>query len=738
MIKRNLVKGLVLIILLVNAHITFAGEGMWLPMLLKSLNEGEMQSMGMKMSAEDVYSVNKGSLKDAIVHFGGFCTSEIISDQGLLLTNHHCGYGQIQSHTSLENNYIRDGFWATSMDQELSNPGLTATFIVRMDDVTEAILKGVTDEMNEKTRQATVSKNIELLKATAQLSEYEDISVKPFYKGNQYFSFTTITYKDVRLVGTPPESIGKFGADTDNWVWPRHTGDFALFRIYADENNMPAEYSPNNKPYKPKHFLPISLDGVAQDDFTLVFGFPGRTNEYLPSYAVQQTVDVLNPAKIEIRDKALKIVDAEMRADPQIKIQYASKFARIANYWKKWIGESQGLKATDGVGKKQRFEAEFTKRALNLTDKKKKRKKKKAMAANANAEILPQFEQLYEAIEPYALTRDYFNEVVYRNVELLSTSNYLVRLVNRYENNGEEGYNNYKARLEGYLKGFYKDYQPKVDKKVFAALMELYHKNVPIQAVTGPVDQMLSQRDISNYNGLADYIYDNTLFTRFDGLMRVFAMNPDQAVEKIKADPAYLFMKELTTAYHDNAETQYDEINKKITTLMRSYMKAQMQLFPEKTFYPDANSTMRVTYGKVAGYEARDAVFYKPNTYLEGVMEKYVPGDYEFDVKPKLIDLYEKKDYGQYGENGKMPVCFIGTNHTTGGNSGSPAIDAYGNLIGLNFDRAWEGTMSDINYDPSICRNIMVDIRYVLFIVDKFAGATNLIDEMKLVHPKAK
>ena len=491
-----ILKSLLILIITCGLQTAFAGEGMWLPHLLKALNEGEMQEMGMKMTAEDIYSVNQGSLKDAIVHFGGFCTSEIISDKGLLLTNHHCGYGQIQSHTTLENNYIRDGFWAKSMAEELPNPGLTAIFIERIEDVSEAVLAGITANMDEKERQSTIDKNIEKLKAATQLADYEDIKIRPFYKGNQYFSFITVTYKDVRLVGTPPESIGKFGADTDNWVWPRHTGDFSLFRIYADANNMPAEYSPDNKPFTPKHHLPISIDGVEADDFTLVFGFPGRTNEYLPSYAIEQMVDVLNPAKIAVRDKALKIVDAEMRADPQIKIQYASKFASIANYWKKWIGEMQGLKSTGAVAKKKGMEKEFQQR-LTMNPMGKKHKKK--IRKNRNllyGNLLSDFEKVYKELEPYALTRDYFNEVVFRNVELLKISNYINRLVNSYENNGEAAYDAYKGRLGNFLTGFYKDYEPKVDKKVFTTLMETYNEGVPIEKVTAPIDQLLAQRNI--------------------------------------------------------------------------------------------------------------------------------------------------------------------------------------------------------------------------------------------------
>jgi len=706
----------------------FAGEGMWLPLLLKSLNEKEMKSLGMKMNADDIYSVNKGSLKDAIVHFGGFCTSEIISDKGLLLTNHHCGYGQIQSHTTLENNYLRDGFWAKSMDQELPNPGLSATFIVRIEDVTETVMKGIKDKMSDKERQSAIDKNLNALKKATTVKSYEDVSIKPFFKANQYFMFVTMTYNDVRLVGAPPESIGKFGADTDNWVWPRHTGDFSLFRIYAGADNLPADYSPENKPYKPKHHLPISIDGVAENDFTLVFGFPGRTNEYLPSYAIEQMVDVLNPAKIEIRDKALKIVDAEMRADPQVKIQYASKFASIANYWKKWIGESTGLKKTGGIEKKQKFEAQMMNR---LNEKKNKKARKKY------GKLLDEFKGLYKEIEPYALSRDYFNEVVFRNVELLRVVNYMNRLVNTHDDKGVQAYENYKARLSNYLNGFYKDYRPEVDKKVFAALMEVYKDGVPIKDLAQPIAQKVAAR--ATYASIADAVYDNTILTNKDKMMKLFEGDPATAIAALKADPAFQFGKELADLYYDKADGKYNEIQDKINSLMRHYMKAQMELFPERTFYPDANSTMRVHYGQVKGYSPKDAVRYSPVTYLDGVMEKYVPGDYEFDVLPKLLDLYEDKDYGQYAaKNGKMPVCFIGTNHTTGGNSGSPAIDAYGNLIGLNFDRAWEGTMSDFNYDASICRNIMVDIRYVLFIVDKYAGATNLIEEMDLVRPKQR
>ena len=719
-----------LVVLLLFTQALTAGEGMWLPLLLESLNEDEMKNMGLKLSAEDIYSVNKSSLKDAIVHFGGFCTAEVISNKGLLLTNHHCGYGQIQSHTTLENNYLRDGFWAMKKEEELANPGLFARFILRMEDVSDDMLAGVTDDMDSQKRQSIIDKNMEMVRAKYEqdLPAYDDIVIRPFYHGNEYYMFVTRTFNDVRLVGAPPESVGKYGSDTDNWVWPRHTGDFAMFRIYAGPDNLPADYSPDNKPYVPKHSLPISVDGVEEGDFTMVFGFPGRTTSYLPASAVKQTVEVLNPAKINIRETALDIIDKYMRVDPQVKIQYASKFARVANYWKKWIGESQGIEATDGIGKKLEMEKEFLSRLNKSPELKSK-----------YGNLLSDFEKLYKDIEPYAKSRDYYNEVVFRNVEILRAVSLSDRLVSALENNGEEGYKNMKQRLtSGFYNGFYKDYRPEIDQEVCAALMELYKKNVPFKGLTSPLDKMTNTRDgMGDYTSMAKKLYGSSFFTSESDFEEVMGLAPKDAVAKIKADPLYTFMEGMKAQYSEIVEGKYNTYNDQITEKQRLYMKALMEVFPEKRMYPDANSTMRITYGKVNGYHPRDAVYYTPVTYLDGAMAKYKPGDYEFDMPAKLIELYEKKDYGRYAaDNGKMPICFIGTNHTTGGNSGSPAIDANGNLIGLNFDRAWEGTMSDINYDPSICRNIMVDARYILFIVDKFAGATHLTYEMNLVTPK--
>jgi len=692
--------------------------GMWIPSLLKGMNETEMKNLGMKMSASDIYDVNKSSLKDAVPQFNGGCTSEVISPKGLLLTNHHCGFGEIQSHSTVEHDYLTDGFWAMSLEEELPNPDLEVTFIVKIEDVTAKILDGVAAISSETDKQKKIQENMASLTKSSPKEAWQENRIRTFYEGNQYILFVVESYKDVRLVGAPPSSIGKFGSDTDNWVWPRHTGDFSLFRIYADKNNRPAAYSKDNVPYTPKHFLPVSIKGVEENDFTLVFGYPGRTTEYLPSVAVEQIVNELNPAKIEIRDKALKVADGFMRKDKAIKIQYASKYASIANYWKKWIGETQGLKKSNAIEAKKKFEKDFLEKV------------NKAGKQAEYGNLFADFEKNYAEIAPYALSRDYFTEVVLRNTEMLTIGYRLYQLEQVYNLRGEQSF---KDRKEATIKGLeetYKDFNASVDEKVFEQLIELYATKVPKQFLPASMKN-------SEYKKLTDKIYDQSKLTTYKGLKELLSGDTKSVLAKINADKGYQFVKAMADVYQKEVGPKYEEINLRIAALQRTYMKGILELSPkEARIFPDANSTLRVTYGKVKGYSPSDAVTYNHTTYLDGVMEKYIPGDYEFDVPAKLIDLYNKKDYGQYGKNGKMPVCFIGTNHTTGGNSGSPAIDAKGNLIGLNFDRVWEGTMSDIYYDPAICRNIMVDMRYVLFIIDKFAGAKHLINEMKVVGGK--
>ncbi len=719
-------KYLLLLIISISLFVKgFAEEGMWLPQLLQSLNEKEMKRMGMKINASDIYNINKGSLKDAIVSFGGFCTAEVISDKGLLLTNHHCGFDVIQNHSSIQNNYIRDGFWAYNHGQELKNPGLFATFIIRIDDVTTAVLKGVTNSLSEKERQSLVDKNIAALKTTAQKESYQEILVRSFFEGNKYFLFVTETYRDVRLVGAPPSSVGNFGKDTDNWMWPRHTGDFSMFRIYADKNNKPAAYSPDNVPYKPKRSLNISLDGVKEGDFTMVFGFPGRTNEYLHSSAIEQIVNVSNPAKIGIRTKALGVIDGFMRKDEEIKIQYAAKYASISNAWKKWQGEILGLTKTNAVAKRKELEDSFEKIVLS--------KPEQNMAYMG---ILKGLKKAYTDIEPYGYARDYYNEI-YSKIEILGFANQLKTLVNAYTNNGETGYNTTKPKVMERLEELYGEYNAKVDEKLFEVLMEIYVADQKDEYVT-PFFKTLLKQNENNYAKTAATVFEKSKIYRTKDLQALLTGNAKDVVDAIKNDLAYQLTLDMQQTYNSKVSERLNAIQADINQLQRTYMQAQMDVFTQKAFYPDANSTLRVTYGNVKTYQPRDGVKYEFQSYMDGVMEKYKPGDYEFDLPKKLIDLYNKKDFGRWGVNGRQPVCFIAANHTTGGNSGSPALDAYGNLVGLNFDRVWEGTMSDINYDPSICRNIMVDIRYVLFIVDKFAEAKNLIAEMKFVSKKGK
>ena len=709
---------LVLFVTVLSFYQSFADEGMWLPQLLQSLNEKQMKKMGMKINASDIYSISKSSLKDAIVSFGGFCTAEVISNEGLLLTNHHCGFDAIQNHSSIQNNYIRDGFWAYNKGQELTNPSLFATFIIRIDEVTSDVLKGVTATSTEIERQRIIDKNIAALKTTIKKESYQDVLIRAFFEGNKYFCFITETYKDVRLVGAPPSSIGNFGKDTDNWMWPRHTGDFSMFRIYAGKDNKPASYSADNVPYKPKRSLNISLDGVKENDFTMIFGFPGRTTQYLHSAAVKQIMDVLDPAKIAIREKALTVIDGFMRKDEGIKIKYAAKYASIQNAYKKWQGEVLGLRSKDAVGKKKQLEALFEKIVLA---------KPEMTAVYLN--LLKKLEEAYAEIEPYALARDYYNEIT-QKIELGNVATQLRSVVNAFEKDGEKGFINAKTGVLVSLENLFGEYDVNVDKKVFEVLMKMYVQDQKAANIS-PYFTTLVQNN--NYEKAASAIYDQSKITSLESIKDLLNGNATDVVEAIKNDIAFKLVSDMAKTFSDNVAKKLAPLQATINSLQRLYMQAQLDVFSDKSFYPDANSTLRVTYGNVKGYTPKDGAKYDFYTYLDGVMEKYKPGDYEFDVPAKIIELYKKKDFGRYGVNGKQPVCYIAANHTTGGNSGSPALDAYGNLIGLNFDRVWEGTMSDINYDPTICRNIMVDIRYVLFIVDKFDGATNIIKELKLV-----
>ncbi|RNI30557.1 S46 family peptidase [Rufibacter latericius] len=702
-------------------------EGMWLPMLLKQLNEADMQKKGMRLSAEDIYSINKSSLKDAIVQFGAGCTGEIISNQGLLLTNHHCGYGQIQSHSSVENDLLSNGFWAMTRDQEKPNPGLTATFIVRMEDVTKQILGDVPAGLPEAEREKRVQANIKKVQAQTTANSHYEASIRPFFYGNEYYMYVTETFKDIRLVGAPTESIGKFGGDTDNWMWPRHTGDFSLFRIYAGPDNKPAAYSPNNKPYVPKHHLPISLAGIQQGDFTMVFGFPGRTTEYLPSQAVREIAEISDPAKVKIRTVKLGILDQDMKADPKVRIQYAAKYASVSNAHKKWIGEMRGLRKLDAIAKKQALEQQFAQWVAQETGRK-----------ATYSQVLPQFEQNYGTLaKGITLARDYFNEAVL-GVELLNYAQNFLNLASTLQQNdpaatGKGTAQEQVDKLQKSAAGFFKNYNLATDKKVFSALLQLYSKDLDA-AFQPSVLQVVAKQYKGDWNAYADQVYANSQLTSLEKVQGLLQLPPAQQLTKLLADPAIQLLHGFASVYQTKVLPTYTALNDQNTLLNRTYLQGLREMQKDRKFYPDANLTLRVSYGQVDTYKPADGVTYDYYTTLEGIMEKEDPAVADYKVPAKLKELYQKKDYGPYALNGQMPVAFIASNHTTGGNSGSPVINARGELIGTNFDRNWEGTMSDIMYDPDRVRNISMDARYFLFIVEKFAGAGHLVKEMTLVN----
>ncbi|TGE16397.1 S46 family peptidase [Hymenobacter elongatus] len=702
-----------------------ADEGLWLPLLLKQLNEADMRSKGLKLSAEQIYSVNQGSLKDAVVQFGGGCTGEIVSDQGLLLTNHHCGYGQIQQHSSVEKDYLTNGYWAMNRAEELPNPGLTATFIVRMEDVTSQILAGVpTNSITEADREKLVQTNIQrVAQAAVQNTHYQSF-IRPFYNGNEYYMFITEVFQDIRLVGAPPSSIGKFGGDTDNWAWPRHTGDFSIFRIYAGPDNKPAPYSADNKPFKPRHHLPISLSGIKPGDFTLVFGFPGRTNEYLTSWGVDEVYSLSNPAKIKVRDAKLRILDQDMKASDKVRIQYSAKYAGIANYWKKWIGETRGLKKLDAVTRKQEQEAKFTQWAQHGTE---------AQQA-AYAPLLPQLEKNYRAVRDYTLARDYVTEAAL-GIELIAYANSLLPLVDMVEKKAPAAdVATAVARAKKGVAGFFRNYSAATDRKVAAALLPLYADGTPATLLPGYVQAL--QKQYPGKPGWASFVnalYDKSKLTTESSAQAVLDEVAKGNLRVLRDDPATQLANAIITHYRAAILPAYTTHTDNIALLQRTYVAGLRQMHTDRKFYPDANSTLRVSYGQVAAYEPADGVQYDYFTDLDGIMEKADPTNPDFEVPARLAELYQKKDYGPYALNGTVPVAFIATNHTTGGNSGSPVINGNGELIGINFDRNWEGTMSDIMFDPDRVRNITLDVRYLLFVVDKYAGAGHLVKEMTIV-----
>ena len=712
------------IILCLSAKMLNAAEGMWLPMLLSQLNEKEMRGMGMRITADDIYAINHSSLKDAIVLFGGGCTGELVSDQGLLLTNHHCGLGNIQRHSSLEHDYLTNGFWAQRMEEELPNPGLSVTFLVRMEDVSDRALSGVRPAFSQRVRDSIIQVNIKGIVKEATKGTLYGAQVKPFFTGNKFYLFVTETFTDVRLVGAPPSNIGNFGGDTDNWMWPRHTGDFSMFRIYAGKNNKPAEYSKDNVPYKPAKHLTISLKGIKEGDFTFVYGFPGTTQEYLPSYALDMIAMQRNPIAIGLRQQRIDIIDKAMDNDRLVRIQYTAKAKGISNSWKKMIGESRGIKRLDGIAQKQAFEKEFQKWADAGPE-----------TRARYGELLPAFAKVYAQLIPVNNAYTYLTEGML-GIEVMRFAfgfNNLVKMCGD-KIKTDADIKNLVGQLKNSAAAFYKNYNVPVDKQFFAGMATSYTQGCnPAQQV--PVVQQTALKYKGNCKAWAEDFYKKTIFADSVKLYSFLDGFKRGDSKKIEKDPAFTLASAIYTYSLSNFTPALSAYMAEIDSLQRLYMAAQMEMQPEKRFYPDANSTLRVAYGNVAGYYPADGVKYKWFTTLDGIMQKENPDIYDYVVEPKLKALYQARDYGRYADaDGNMHVGFIASNHTTGGNSGSPVLNADGQLIGINFDRCWEGTMSDLIFDPDQCRNISLDIRYCLFIIDKMAGAQRLIDEMTIVQ----
>lgn len=711
-------KKLFLLFFVVNLTpwICWADEGMWIPMLLEKYNIEDMRKEGFRLTAEDVYSINKASLKDAVIGLGQdgkpfshFCTGNIVSDEGLVITNHHCSFSMIQAHSSLEHNYLRDGFWAGKKQEELANPGVTASILIRMEDVTDKITAELTDGMSVREREDKIAQVSRQLEAEAVKGTNLRANIKPYFNGNQFFMSVFKIYKDVRLVGAPASAIGKFGGDTDNWMWPRHTGDFSVLRIYADENNEPADYSEKNKPYRPVSFFKVSTKGVKEGDFTMVFGYPGTTNEYLSSYAIEQLQNVENPAKIAIRTAKLNMINSAMESDELLRIKYAAKAASVANAWKKWQGETKGLKYFNTVSNKQKQEQEFEKWANGQDEYK---------------TVLGQYQYLYEKRKDLILASAYLNEAGLNGAEIVR---YVLSLEQVLKDTKPE---DIKKVLSDRGDKFYKDYDPTTDSKILAEMMQLYNRDLPDSWRPQEVSKAGQKGD---YTAFAAEIFKKSAFVSAERFKKFVDKADSDVIKKIQNDPAYRLAVSILLFNAEKIEPELSSINWEINRLNRVWLKGLMEMNPDKIFYPDANSTLRVAYGKIKGYSPRDAVSYTYYTTLDGIIEKDNPAIYDYNVPQRLRELYENKDFGPYTQDGEVPVCFIATNHTTGGNSGSPVLNADGQLIGLNFDRAWDGVMSDLQYDPEICRNISVDMRYVLFIIDKLAGAGHLIEEMDII-----
>lgn len=693
-----------------------AEEGMLIPSLISAF-EDDMKAMGMKLSAEDLYSINKASIKDAIIHFGGGCTAEIVSKQGLLLTNHHCGYSQIQSHSSLQNDYLKNGFWAKNFAEELPNEGLTAARIVRIEDLTNQVLQGTEGIVDVNQRMAIIQENIIKLRVSIVAGTHYTADIKAFDYGNSYYALVKETFLDVRLVGTPPNAIGKFGGDTDNWVWPRHTGDFSVFRIYAGKDNKPAAYSKENIPYTPLYSLKIAAGDRTENEFTMVYGFPGQTEQHLISSQIQYIMDKERPARVAMREKSLSVIDAGMRSSDEIRIQYSSKQASIANAYKKWIGQVDGLQRLDAVNVKIAAEKEFNDKANSNPEWK---AKYGTLVADMNRLINEN--NAYDF--GYAMTIEYLfvGPEFYKQVRNVSD------LVTNYEEYKKS--NELEAKIAAFKKsaeGFFKNYNATIDQGIFNLLHEEFIRRMDPSLVSSAVTA-------KNTAAWSKLIFTKSIFTNKDKLMAFYDGFKEKSIKSIQKDPAYMLNAELMNSYEEKIKPNLRKLFIGMDDYIKVYIEGKQTMFPDKKHWPDANSTLRITYGKLEGSAPRDGMTYTNHTTTDGIIEKNRSGNPDFELLPGMVELFQEKDFGDYAQDGELWVCFSGSNHTTGGNSGSPVLNASGHLMGLNFDRSWESTMSDYMFDATRCRNIAVDIRYVLWTIDKFAGAKHLVDEMELVR----
>ncbi|MBP8848968.1 MAG: S46 family peptidase [Breznakibacter sp.] len=698
-----------------------ADEGMWVLPSLNQYNFEQMKEMGFLLNDSDIYSIDKKSIKDAVVIFGNGCTGEVISEKGLILTNHHCGYDAIQSLSTIKDNYLANGFWAKSYSEEIPAPGLTVTFLKSMEDITDSVLFNISDTLSVAERIEAINIRVDQLKKDASKGNSYRIDIKPFFNGNMYYKMVYEVYKDVRMVGTPPSAIGKFGFDTDNWMWPRHTGDFSMFRVYADKDGNPADYSTYNSPLStPKH-LPISIKGVEKGDFAMTIGFPGSTERYMPSWGIKQEIEIVNKARISIRGIKQDIWMADMQADPKIDLQYASKYARSSNYWKNSIGMNRGVEKLNVIEKKREFENKLD---IWIHE--------DSARTQKYGTILQELEQDYAAYEVYLKSRIITSECLINGIEIFKQANSIEKIIEKLQQNSQADVTNMVASVKEKLTKFYKDYSPSTDKKVMVSLLQTYISQMESVGSLPPNLIELRGKNAKQFEKYTNKIFSKSLFANESKIMN-FLQNSNNNLLDLAKDPAYIESKQIYDYYKEmgtKSSPSYYNIDKNL----RLFTAAMMEMSPDKTFYPDANSTMRLSYGVVGDYQPKDGVIYKHFTTLEGIIEKEIPNSYEFSVPQKLKDLYQSKNFGDYSApDGKVHVCFTSNNDITGGNSGSPVLNKNGELFGLAFDGNWEAMSGDIAFEPELQKTISVDIRYVLFIIEKYAGATNLIEEMTII-----